>query len=350
MSTTLPSVLLNIRTASDGQQWKGARTSRTCSGVDFLHHRRILGLPGHVRFGRDGRLASAWIWIYWLRLALLRPCPWIFARVDVLVQVSGHLREPVCQMSEPAADRSRYIIVTPNQLTAASMVLQKWVPREKVNPGVFITIFLVVILFINYFGISMFGEIEFWLSSFKVITIIGLIILSLVLALGGGPDHDRKGFRYWNEPGAFKPYIMTGSSESTPKNDLLYHPRPAEPRPLEERKQGKPADDIHILKRRQRNPGISEEMHAGIALRVVGFYGILGQAVGLAQPGEYLNGSAVHAVHDCRRVARRLLAASWSGLRLTSFSTGRRACPSVFVSSSTTMTPTPLSVHRIVAQ
>jgi len=27
-----------------------------------------------------------------------------------------------------------------------------------------------------------------------------------VLALGGGPDHDRKGFRYWKDPGAFKPY------------------------------------------------------------------------------------------------------------------------------------------------
>jgi amino acid transporter len=105
----------------------------------------------------------------------------------------------------------RYIIVTPNQLTAASLVLQYWVDREKVNPGVWITIFLVVILFINYFGIKLFGEIEFWLSSFKVITIVGMIILSLVLALGGGPDHDRKGFRYWKEPGAFKPYIAEGS-------------------------------------------------------------------------------------------------------------------------------------------
>jgi amino acid transporter len=85
------------------------------------------------------------------------------------------------------------------------------VDREKVNPGVWITIFLVVILFINYFGIKLFGEIEFWLSSFKVITIVGMIILSLCLALGGGPDHDRKGFRYWKEPGAFKTYIAEGS-------------------------------------------------------------------------------------------------------------------------------------------
>lgn len=95
----------------------------------------------------------------------------------------------------------KYIIVTPNQLTAFALVMQYWVARDVVNPGVWIAIILVVIIVINYFGIRFFGEFEFWLSSFKVITICGIIILTLVLALGGGPDHDRKGFRYWQDPG-----------------------------------------------------------------------------------------------------------------------------------------------------
>ncbi|KAL8667974.1 MAG: hypothetical protein Q9168_007155 [Polycauliona sp. 1 TL-2023] len=106
----------------------------------------------------------------------------------------------------------KYIIVTPNQLTAAALVIQYWVPREKVNPGVFIAIFLIAIVLINYLGIKFFGEIEFWLSSIKVLTIIGLLILSLVLVLGGGPDHDRKGFRYWKNPGAMKPVYGTGDT------------------------------------------------------------------------------------------------------------------------------------------
>ncbi|KAI9872896.1 MAG: hypothetical protein M1830_001074 [Pleopsidium flavum] len=106
----------------------------------------------------------------------------------------------------------KYIIVTPNQLTAAALVLQYWVPRDKVNPGVFIAVFLVVIVCINYFGVRFFGEFEFWLSSIKVTVIVALIILSLVLALGGGPDGDRKGFRYWKKPGAFATYIETGDS------------------------------------------------------------------------------------------------------------------------------------------
>lgn len=106
--------------------------------------------------------------------------------------------------------RAADIIVTPNQLTAAALVIQYWVPREHVNPGVFIAIFLVAIVLINYLGIRFFGEIEFWLSSIKVLTICGLLILSLVLVLGGGPDHDRKGFRYWKDPGAMKSLYGTG--------------------------------------------------------------------------------------------------------------------------------------------
>ena len=110
----------------------------------------------------------------------------------------------------------KYIIVTPNQLTAGALVIQYWVDRSKVNPGVFIAVFLVAIIAINYLGIRFFGELEFWLSSIKVLTICGLIILSLVLMLGGGPDHDRKGFRYWKSPGAMKPRFESKNGELSP--------------------------------------------------------------------------------------------------------------------------------------
>ncbi|RPA86089.1 amino acid permease [Ascobolus immersus RN42] len=104
----------------------------------------------------------------------------------------------------------KYIIVTPNQLTAAALVISYWVDRDTVNPGVWITIFLLIILFINYFGIKFFGEFEFWLSSLKVVTIVGLLILCLVLVCGGGPnDTEPKGFKYWKNPGAIKPYLHT---------------------------------------------------------------------------------------------------------------------------------------------
>ncbi|OWB66208.1 hypothetical protein B5S30_g1544 [[Candida] boidinii] len=100
----------------------------------------------------------------------------------------------------------KYLIVSPNQLVAGSLVMQYWVAPETVNPGVWVAILLVIITLINFFGVKFFGEFEFWLSSLKVITVVGLIIVLFVIMLGGGPSHDRLGFRYWHNPGAFAPY------------------------------------------------------------------------------------------------------------------------------------------------
>ncbi|KAL7780582.1 hypothetical protein CFE70_010607 [Pyrenophora teres f. teres 0-1] len=80
------------------------------------------------------------------------------------------------------------------------------------NPGVWIAIFLVAIVAINYFGIKFFGELEFWLSAIKVITIVGVILLSFLLAVGAGPKGEATGFKYYDNPGAFKPYIANGSA------------------------------------------------------------------------------------------------------------------------------------------
>jgi yeast amino acid transporter len=46
----------------------------------------------------------------------------------------------------------------------------------------------------------------------QVIMMISLIILSIVLFFGGGPSHDRLGFRYWQDPGAAHPYILSGNT------------------------------------------------------------------------------------------------------------------------------------------
>lgn len=67
-------------------------------------------------------------------------------------------------------------------------------------------------LFLNIVAVSWFGEAEFWFASIKVIAIIGLIILGFILTVGGGPDHDRLGFRYWNDPGAFNAFLVPGST------------------------------------------------------------------------------------------------------------------------------------------
>ncbi|PVH20665.1 hypothetical protein CXQ85_004169 [Candidozyma haemuli] len=99
-----------------------------------------------------------------------------------------------------------FLLVPANQLVAGALTMQFWLDEERVNPGVWIAVLLVVITFINVLGVRFFGEIEFWFSVVKVATCLGLIILLLVIALGGSPTGDRLGFRYWQDPGAFKEY------------------------------------------------------------------------------------------------------------------------------------------------
>ena len=92
----------------------------------------------------------------------------------------------------------------PNQLTAATMVMSYWLGPEQVNPGVWITTFLIIIVASNYWNGQYLSEYEFCLAAFKILVMLGLMLLSLVLALGGGPEpNEQRGFRYWKNPGAF---------------------------------------------------------------------------------------------------------------------------------------------------
>ncbi|KAK7422814.1 hypothetical protein QQX98_001376 [Neonectria punicea] len=101
-------------------------------------------------------------------------------------------------------------ISVPAEISAAATVIQFW--NTSINPGVWITIFLVVIIALNLCGVRLYGESEVVFASLKIMLIFGLIIGGLVINLGGGPDHERRGFRYWNDPGAFNSYIKTGTA------------------------------------------------------------------------------------------------------------------------------------------
>ena len=62
----------------------------------------------------------------------------------------------------------------------------------------------------NLLGVHVFGELEFWFSSIKVITLVGLILMGIVIDLGGNPRHDRYGFRFWDHPyGPMGSYLLS---------------------------------------------------------------------------------------------------------------------------------------------
>lgn len=95
-----------------------------------------------------------------------------------------------------------FSILVAAEITAAAIVIQYW--NKSINIAVWITIFWVLIFALNMVSVSFFGESEFWFASIKLIALTGLIILGIVLFFGGGPNHDRLGFRYWKQ-GAFLP-------------------------------------------------------------------------------------------------------------------------------------------------
>ncbi|KAI1266934.1 amino acid permease [Xylariaceae sp. FL1019] len=99
-------------------------------------------------------------------------------------------------------------ITVPAEISAAATVIQFW--NGWVNPAVWISAFLVFIVALNFCGVKWYGESEVIFASLKIMLIIGLIIGGLVLDLGGGPNHERLGFRFWYSPGAFNSYIKAG--------------------------------------------------------------------------------------------------------------------------------------------
>ncbi|PSR74572.1 hypothetical protein PHLCEN_2v9749 [Hermanssonia centrifuga] len=102
-----------------------------------------------------------------------------------------------------------WTLTLPTELSAAAVLINYWTHSAKYD-AVWITIFLVVAILINMLGARAYGEAEFAFASIKVITITGLIILGVVLDLGGGPNHDRIGFRYWKTPGPFAQFDGIG--------------------------------------------------------------------------------------------------------------------------------------------
>lgn len=97
----------------------------------------------------------------------------------------------------------QWIVTLPLELTAASIVIQYWDTEQKVNPAVWITIFLVITVVINLFGVRGYGEAEFVYSTVKVLAVVGFILLGIIINCGGAPDHHYYGVQTWRDPGAF---------------------------------------------------------------------------------------------------------------------------------------------------
>ena len=64
---------------------------------------------------------------------------------------------------------------------------------------------------LNILAVKAYGESEFWLSSGKVILIGILFFFTFITMVGGNPQGDAYGFRYFNNPGAFAEHNSQGT-------------------------------------------------------------------------------------------------------------------------------------------
>ncbi|WWC88222.1 uncharacterized protein L201_003127 [Kwoniella dendrophila CBS 6074] len=105
----------------------------------------------------------------------------------------------------------QYCLFLPSEVISASILISYWDQTfSKSHQAGYMIALMVGAAAINFFGVRWFGESEFIFAFIKIALVIGLIIAGLVVDLGGGPDHDRIGFRYWKDPGAFAEYHFEG--------------------------------------------------------------------------------------------------------------------------------------------
>ncbi|EJF57625.1 hypothetical protein DICSQDRAFT_140179 [Dichomitus squalens LYAD-421 SS1] len=86
-----------------------------------------------------------------------------------------------------------------SDLTAAQLVLQYWTTW---HTWVVSLIFWVFLVAVNSIHVRAYGELEYWLASLKVITVVIFIILGIVVNVGGNQAHEYIGAKYWHIPGA----------------------------------------------------------------------------------------------------------------------------------------------------
>ncbi|KAH9983335.1 amino acid permease-domain-containing protein [Russula compacta] len=84
-------------------------------------------------------------------------------------------------------------------LTAAQLVLDFWnVP----NPWTFSLALWVFLVSVNAVHVKAYGELEYWLSSLKVVTIVVFILVGILVNVGANRERRFIGFENWNIPGA----------------------------------------------------------------------------------------------------------------------------------------------------
>ncbi|KAM0701934.1 hypothetical protein Q7P35_010844 [Cladosporium inversicolor] len=172
----------------------------------------FVSIGGGLHYGGPGSLFIAYT-IYACMLALVNNC---IAEMTTHYPVSGGFIRLAGHFVDDAlgtmAGWNFFIyeaLLIPFEITALTLVLGFWSDNI---PGWAIPVACIILYgLLNVLAVRAYGEAEFWLSGGKVILIFMLFSFTFITMVGGNPQGDAYGFRYWNKPGAFAEYLSSGS-------------------------------------------------------------------------------------------------------------------------------------------
>ncbi|KAF7530895.1 hypothetical protein G7054_g9395 [Neopestalotiopsis clavispora] len=215
--------LTQVQSSCDGQILEAsAHGTKRAIKSRHAHMIAIGGSVGTSLFVASGQALAAGgpalLLISYLLLSLM-----VYGIVTAVIEIGTYLPVPGSSMSMFCG---RYVskslgvaqgylyfyafgVIAAYEVVAGTIIIDYW--PNKVHVAILITIMVAVIIALNVFPVGVYAEAEFWFASIKVFLILGLLILSLVLMCGGGPGHERLGFRYWDNPGAINEYILPGA-------------------------------------------------------------------------------------------------------------------------------------------
>ncbi|KAH8897309.1 histidine permease [Thozetella sp. PMI_491] len=161
--------------------------------------------------GGPGSLLLGYI-IYSVLLAMVNNC---MAEMAVYMPISGSFIRFAGKWVDPAfgfmAGWNFFLYeagMIPYEISAINLLLTFW--RDDVPVWAVCLVCVILYAVLNIFAVEYFGEAEFWLSSGKFFLIVLVFCFTFVTMVGGNPQHDAYGFRYWRDPGSFAEFITTG--------------------------------------------------------------------------------------------------------------------------------------------
>ncbi|KAF9905020.1 hypothetical protein EC991_002083 [Linnemannia zychae] len=107
-----------------------------------------------------------------------------------------------------------WAITIPAELSASAVIVSFWLPEDsKFPPWVVPLIIIILMVFINIAGVQAYGELEYWFSILKVVTIIIFIICGILVDAGaiGGTTYGVSNWKIEGAPfkGGFIGFITT---------------------------------------------------------------------------------------------------------------------------------------------